>query len=277
MATIFDGTFCAYGKRATPKFNLLREVSEFSSEFVGTLMFAYFGSMASDPPLGNGMALAVMVYCTAAVSGGKLNPVVSAAVAIIDPNPALMSIVKVLFEWVAQIGGAMLGVYAARKMAYNTDQLGCFAPSPNYVDTPKWAVMGNEAFATCLLVLTVLSTAVEEAGNSRFAMIAPLVIGLSLYVAANAVGAWTGGSLNPARFLGSALVPGCDEPMKYATSYLVGETLGGVVAVLIHMLRDLVRRRIACSKPPPKPAAQPVTKAPIMRSSEFYPSSKVNV
>jgi glycerol uptake facilitator-like aquaporin len=270
MATIFDGEYCVFGKRTTPQLSFTRDATELTSEFLGTLLFAYFGSLAVDGPWGNGLALAVIVYCTAAVSGGKLNPVVSIAVALIDSNPALVSVVKVLFECAAQVGGAVLGVMAATYFGAGSTGLGCFAAATQPKDltgvTTNGVIMGHEAFATGLLVLTVLSTAVEEAGKTRFAMMAPLAIGLSLFVAANAVAPWTGGCLNPARFLGAAIGGDCKQPWKNTWAYLVGELLGALVAVVIHMMRDYVRQRITCGSAPrkPKSATPMATKAPII-------------
>jgi hypothetical protein len=58
---------------------IAREVTEFLSEFTGTMLFAFFGGLTglgtsggAWAALGNGVALATLVYCTAAVSGGKL-------------------------------------------------------------------------------------------------------------------------------------------------------------------------------------------------------------
>jgi glycerol uptake facilitator-like aquaporin len=124
-----------------------------------------------------------------------------------------------------------------------------------------------ESFATFLLVFVVLSVAVEPTGNSRFAVVAPLAIGLSLYVAADSTGRWTGGSLNPARFIGSAVAGGCSGQWKHAWAYLLGELTGALAAVAVHVARNSVRHRIvgasACLRPINKgaPAQPPPAKA----------------
>ena len=46
------------------------------AEFFGTLIFSFFGGLApaAEAAYCNGLALAVLVYCTCSVSGGHLNP-----------------------------------------------------------------------------------------------------------------------------------------------------------------------------------------------------------
>jgi glycerol uptake facilitator-like aquaporin len=225
---------------------IAREVTEFFSEFIGTLLFAFFGGLTGVATsggawaaLGNGLTLAVLVYCTAAVSGGKLNPVVSIALFSLNAQPFWTALMKLGFELVAQFTGALAGGALVRRLAFGVATTpGCFMPPTN---TPQDVVFGMETLSTFLLVLTVLSTAVDESGNSRFAVIAPLAIGLSLFVAASACGHWTGGSLNPARYLGANATGDCGgDRFMYAGSYIGGELLGAVLAAFLHWLRHVL-------------------------------------
>ena len=206
---------------------IAREITEFLSEFTGTMLFAFFGGLTGVyttggawAALGNGIALAVLVYCTAAVSGGKLNPVVSIALFSLNAQPFGVALMKLFFELGAQITGGLAGGALVRKLAFGITPTtpGCFLPPPG---TPQDVVFGMETLSTFLLVITVLSTAVDESGNARFAVVAPLAIGMSLFVAASATGHWTGGSLNPARFLGANVTGACgDDKYRYAGSYI---------------------------------------------------------
>jgi len=108
MTTVFDGGVCIFGPRQPAQLSALRETAEFLSEYLGTMLFAFFGSLAGGGGVGaaggNGLALAVLVYITASVSGGKLNPGVSLALFLISPRRALL-------------GGGLLEACSARDRA----------------------------------------------------------------------------------------------------------------------------------------------------------------
>lgn len=239
--SVFDGSFCAFRSRTVTRLDMFREAAEFGSEFVGTMLFAFFGGLApgASAPVGNGIALAVLVYCTASMSGGKLNPVVSLAVYALDfVNAPMVYTVKLLVDWAAQISGAIAGAAVAYTLAGNTS-VGCFVPAAGMTQA---RVFGFETVATLLLVFTVLSTAVELAANSKFGVVAPLAIGLSLFTAATAVGGFTGGALNPARYLGALAGAQCGAASsKFAMSYIGGQFLGAILALFIHTGREFVR------------------------------------
>ena len=200
------------------------------------------------------------MYCTAAVSGGKLNPVVSIALFSLNAQPFGVALLKLFFELVAQITGGLAGGALVRKLAFGITPTtpGCFLPPPG---TPQDVVFGFETLSTFLLVITVLSTAVDESGNARFAVVAPLAIGLSLFVAASATGHWTGGSLNPARYLGANVTGECgDDRFQYAGSY-IGKFLASsflFFALHVFMIRAFCRRRAPGRRPGRVPALAPV-------------------
>jgi aquaporin related protein len=82
-----------------------------------------------------------------------------------------------------------------------------------------------EMFLSALLVFIVLMLAAEK---SKDTYIAPLVIGLALFVAELAGVYYTGGSLNPARSLGPAAAGG--GFVGYHWIYWVGPLLGACVS-----------------------------------------------
>jgi glycerol uptake facilitator-like aquaporin len=264
-----DAGYCQFEKRAPVDLTIAREITEFLSEFTGTMLFAFFGGLAGIgttggawAALGNGIALAVLVYCTAAVSGGKLNPVVSIALFSLNAQPFGIAFMKLCFELAAQITGGLAGGALVRKLAFGIATTpGCFLPPSG---TPQDVVFGLETLSTFLLVITVLSTAVDESGNARFATVAPLAIGLSLFVAASATGHWTGGSLNPARYLGANATGDCgDNKFAYAGSYIGGELLGAVLAAFIHwyvMLCARMKQRSEATPFPPPGCARSFAK-----------------
>lgn len=88
-----------------------------------------------------------------------------------------------------------------------------------------------EMFFTALLTFVVLMLAVEK---SRGTFLAPIGIGLALFVAMVAGTAYTGASLNPARSLGCA-VAGTKFP-GYHWIYWLGPLLGAVLASAVYWL-----------------------------------------
>ena len=260
-----------------------------------TMLFALIGGLvaagSSEAAYGNGIALVALVFCTASVSGGKLNPAVSFSLFLIDAYPLSVTVPKLLIEWLAQFFGAFAGSALVNALAQspslytavgaNTTMAGydfaanqCFQPDMIIQNAPgvqgmavsgpsQGVVFGLEMFATLLLILTVLSTAVDItgsafAGRPRFSDIAPLAIGLSLWAGAQAIGQWTGGALNPARFVGPALAGKCPggTAWKYAGAYIGAHTAAAVVAAFIHALRAMVHDAYSGCKPPPLPMKQ---------------------
>lgn len=245
MTDIYDGRVCKNGKRLK-HVAWIREATELLAEFTGSVAFALFGGMATDAALGNGLALAALVYCTAPMSGGKLNPAVSAAAVWAAPVYAFryLNIVKMFCEWVAQVLGAMLGAYIATKLSHGVTGVGCFIPPDG---TPPAVVWGAEAAGTALLTYTVLVTAIEDTGSTRFGALAPLAIGLSLYVGANAMGPWTGAAFNPARYLAPLAVAHCANH-HHARWYLAGQASGCAAATFLYWMREEVHTHMACER-----------------------------
>lgn len=168
------------------------------SEFFGTLLFAFFGGLA--PPeyaaVANGLALAVLVYCAVAQSGGALNPCVTSVLMLTGHT----SVFQGLGYIVCQVVGAIVGAGISKGFAHNP---GCFLPAPGVSHAQLW---GWETIMTVLLIVTVIEMAIVMKGASNFG---PLIIGLSLTVAALVGGPYTGAALNFARVLGPAVVNGC--------------------------------------------------------------------
>lgn len=231
-------------RTATDWFRLLTEAV---AEFLGTLMFTVFGSLAVDAAYGNGIALTVVVFCTLTVSGGRLNPCVSFAICVAKlyagDGHATTSLLHALAETIVQVAGAFVGALVARALATGVACPSCcFAPPPG---VPNAVVFGHEAMGTFLLVTTVLAVAVDRTGHeynhrSQFMVVAPLAVGFALYVAANAAGPYTGGAMNPARLMGS-VVAGCHATWGSVGAYVGGEYVGAVGAILMHIARDEVR------------------------------------
>lgn len=223
---------------ALPKEDQFDTLRGAAAEFVGLILFQFFGGLTSAGPEGNGVVLAVLIYCTAAISGGHLNPAVSFALCITKQIPP----VKMAFYWVAQIAGGIVGA-----LCYQSLQITKGCTTPGNASLTAGNIFGMEFIATFLLVFTVFGAAVDpRTGAGNFA---PMAIGFSLLVAAASIGPFTGAGLNPARTLCPAIVGDCWTTTtmdgksldNYQWAYVLAQLLGGAAAGLIYTLVFLNR------------------------------------
>ncbi|KAI1005045.1 hypothetical protein K3495_g3172 [Podosphaera aphanis] len=228
----------------------------FIGEFFGTTLFLFFSfagaqvaNMQTVAPGEDGMpgfdvtvflyistvfgfSLAVNVWIFYRISGALFNPAATLGMVLIGAIP----IVRALFMVVAQIAG---GIAASALV------LGLF-PLPLNVRTSLSGgtslVQGVfiEAILTAELVFTIFMLAKEK---HRATFVAPIGIGLALFVALLAGGFFTGGSLNPARSFGPCVVTGTFEDEHWI--YWVGPTLGALFAVLLFKILKLLEYEMA--------------------------------
>ncbi|THY74781.1 aquaporin-like protein [Aureobasidium pullulans] len=211
-----------------------------TGEFVGTFFFLFFafacqlmafnqapnkapnGSVSSSTvvyiALGYGMSLLVAVWILFRISGGLFNPAVTFGMVLAGQLPWVRGLV--LFP--AQILG---GVVAAALVS-------CMLPgdiaATRTVLAPGMSHAQGlffEMFLTSFLVFTVLMLAAEK---SKTTFLAPIGIGLALFVAELAGVYYTGGSLNPARSFGPCVAAANFNGGHYL--YWIGPLLGGALA-----------------------------------------------
>ncbi|XXG97021.1 hypothetical protein Hte_003315 [Hypoxylon texense] len=204
-------------------------------EFAGTFLFLFFafggtnavnvnaGEEAADPAkllyisLCFGMSLAVNAWVFFRISGGLFNPAVTLGMMIVGAVDYIRGPMII----VSQILG---GIAAAAAISGLT-------PGPLSVSTSLGGgtsiVRGVflEMFLTAQLVFAIFMLAAEK---HRGTFIAPIGIGLSLFIAELVGVFYTGGSLNPARSFGPAVVIG--QFYSYHWIYWVGPTLGSLLA-----------------------------------------------
>jgi MIP family channel proteins len=166
-----------------------------------------------------GLALAAMVTAFAAVSGGHFNPAVTLS-AFIGRKMAWLDCVGYI---VAQIAG---GIAAGAVMRFTfTDaqwrSVNLGTPGLNGVSAPKGMLL--EALFTFFLIIAVWATGIDSRGQK----IAGIGIGFTLFAILLADFNITGGSVNPARFLGSAVISGHYTDWWV---YIAGPAIGAVVA-----------------------------------------------
>lgn len=213
------------------------------AEFISTLIFVFAGEGsvlayakltdgADLTPAGlvgvaicHGFALFVAISVSANVSGGHVNPAVTVGLLF----GGHITLLKGFLYWIAQLAGASV---ACLLLSVVTN--GC-TTSPHALSSgePVYAAIILEIVITFGLVYTVYATAADTKAKGNVGLIAPLAIGL--IVAANILfaGAFDGGSMNPARSFGPALVSG-DWTNHWV--YWVGPLVGGAIAGLVYEL-----------------------------------------
>jgi MIP family channel proteins len=224
--------------RSLTKAAAAEAVGAFALIFVGVLAITAVGFVQGPPGLVNlagiglahGLTIAVMIAALGAVSGGHFNPAITAGFVA----TGRMSVRDGLVYWLGQLAGATLAglVLAA-----------CFGPALVAAGTPAIAAgvpigvaILMEGIATFFLVLVVFGTVIDGRAPKS---IYPFAIGLTITVGIIAIGALTGGALNPARAFGPALASG-----QWANQlvYWVGPIIGGCLAALLED-RFFIERR----------------------------------
>ena len=228
------------------------------AEAIGTffLCFAGIGAILSTQSpidsgaglvgiaLAHGLALSIAINCFGGVSGGHHNPAVTVGMLVtgrIKSDRAIQYII-------AQLAGAIVAAFLCQALwpaeAVKSAALGI--PLPPAANMPgaegAWLTTGKlialEAIATFLLVTAVFGTAVDPRGQA--VKIGGFGIGLTVAFDILAIGPITGGSMNPARSFGPALVHKLTGGETGAGAfdlhwcYWVGPIAGAILAALIY-------------------------------------------
>lgn len=214
-------------------------------EFIGAfaLLFAGVGAMVANQlgaggtgslgvALAHGLAIAVMVGAVGHISGGHFNPAISLGVFV----GGHISLLTLIGYWIAQVLGAIAGVWVlTQSMDINALKYVHMGIPALGDTTSQLSAIIIEAVATFFFVMVVYGAAVDKRSAKGSA---GLYIGLTLTMGILFAGHATGGALNPARFLGSAVFfqPPTDQPpsMTDLPVYLIGPMLGGLLAGLIY-------------------------------------------
>ncbi|TKA71150.1 hypothetical protein B0A55_08249 [Friedmanniomyces simplex] len=211
-----------------------------SGEFVGTFLFLLFGylghsmSVATAPNSGPngvnsnqtvmyiatsyGFSLLVTVWALYRISGGLFNPAVTLGMVVTGSLPAIRGLILFPVQIIAAMcaaGVTSVIIPGDIKLVQTTLTPGMSAAQGVFL----------EMFLTAQLVFTVLMLAAEK---SKDTFIAPIGIGLSLFVAEVAGVFYTGASLNPARSFGPCVAG--RNFQTYHWIYWIGPFLGALIA-----------------------------------------------
>jgi glycerol uptake facilitator len=192
--------------------------------YVASGQNAQFGSDFAVVGLTHAFVLFVLIASIGVASGGHFNPAVTAAfIALrrIDPIDGLVYIL-------AQLSGGVLGALLTKGLLLDEGKASDYG-SAKVSDLLGGASQGAmvEGIGTFILVLTVLAMAL----NPEVRRWAALAIGSALGFLVMVLGPLTGGSFNPARWFGPALV---GNDFGDAWVYIVGPLVGAALAAAVY-------------------------------------------
>jgi aquaporin Z len=212
-------------------------VVRLGGEAVGTFLFFFIGfsgiaaftdvGVDSISPLGIafgfGLGLAMAITAFGHISGGHFNPAVTGGLAVAGRFPAR----DVVPYWVAQLVGGF-GAVLVMAIVFTSQVTDALDTNPG-LNISDWAALVLEIVATGLFVMVILTVATDDRAPWKGVM-APLLIGLFIFVAAVTVGPSSGGSFNPARSIDPVLY---NQDWGNVWIYVVGPLAGAVLGAAI--------------------------------------------
>ncbi|XP_031490046.1 probable aquaporin PIP2-1 [Nymphaea colorata] len=220
------------------------------AEFIATLLFLYITvatvigykhQSATDACAGVGILgiawafggmIFVLVYCTAGISGGHINPAVTFGLFLARK----VSLVRAIFYIVAQCLGAICGagLVKAFQKAFYVRYNGGANMLNNGVS--KGVGLSAEIIGTFVLVYTVFSATdpKRSARDCHVPVLAPLPIGFAVFMVHLATIPLTGTGINPARSFGPAVIYNHHEAWHNHWIYWVGPFIGAAFAAAYH-------------------------------------------
>ncbi len=193
--------------------------------FVATSEAPQLGSDFAVVGLVHGFVLFALVAILGAVSGGHFNPAITLG-AFLSKK---ISLIDTVVYWLAQLSGGVLGALLIKGLLLDEGRAGGYGAatiSPMLGGNLAGGIL--EMIGTFLLVLAVAAVAFNPKARQEWA---PLVIGLTLGVVVMIMGPLTGGSVNPARWFGPALVSG---EWGGVWPYVAGPLVGGALAAFFY-------------------------------------------
>ncbi|MEL6578610.1 MAG: aquaporin [Cyanobacteria bacterium J06621_12] len=213
------------------------------AEFIGTFALIFIGvsTIAASEisqgsaglvgiAFGHGLTIAVMVSATAAISGGHLNPAVTFGAWLARKINSRNALGYVAAQCSAAVLAASLVNLTVPHAVLEKIAMGTPAPGSG---VPASMALTMEIILTFFLVFVVFGTAID----GRAPKVGGLFVGLTVTFDILAGGPISGAAMNPARYLGPALVSG---NLQYFWLYWIGPLTGGAIAGLLyyHVLQE---------------------------------------
>jgi MIP family channel proteins len=192
--------------------------------YVASGQNAQFGSDFAVVGLTHFLVLFSLIISIGVASGGHFNPAITAAFMAlrrIDPIDGLVYIL-------AQLSGGVLGALLTKALLLDEGKASDYG-TPKVTDLLGGPLQGAivEGLGTFVLVMTVLAVAL----NPEIRRWAALAIGGALAMAVMVLGPLSGGSFNPARWFGPALV---GNSFTDAWVFIIGPLVGAAVATAVY-------------------------------------------
>lgn len=221
-----------------------RGLAAYIAELLGTLFLVFVVGtvvtlfVASSPEAQTGSDFAVvglvhafmlfgLIMAFGAVSGGHFNPAITLAAAVQRKIDWVDAAVYML----AQLSGAVLGALLVKGLLLDEGRaLGYGSAEISNLLANDFSGFVVEGLGTFLLVLVVLAVAMNPRARQEWA---PYVIGTTLGFLVMIFGPLTGGSFNPARWFGPALIGDTLEASDLFP-YVLGPIVGAALAVGIY-------------------------------------------
>lgn len=211
-----------------------RLAGSLAAEAFGTfaLVFAGCGAImveAKTQALGHlgvaitfGLVIMVMIYAVGHVSGAHFNPAVTLAFALTRHFPWP----RVFLYWGAQVAGAIVAALVLRASLGDVADVGATFPSGSDAQSFVW-----ETILSVFLMFVIMAVATDTRAVGEAAAIA---VGGTVGLDALFGGPVSGGSMNPARSIGPALVSGDLHSLWiYLTAPLLGAVIGAIAYQLV--------------------------------------------
>ncbi|XP_043697621.1 probable aquaporin NIP7-1 [Telopea speciosissima] len=229
--------------------NLTRLARVVIAEMLGTfiLMFSVCGIIAvtrimkgevglMEYAATGGLSITVVIFSVGSISGAHVNPSVTVAFATLGEFPWS----KVPMYISAQIAGSAIATYVGKSVYGMKAEMMTTRPLQGR-SKAFWA----ELISTFIVVFLAASLSSHP---QAFAHLAGFVIGIAIALAILITGPISGGSLNPARSFGPALIAWKFEDIWL---YIFAPTLGAVAATLLFRLLRLDKHRPSSSSTAP--------------------------
>ncbi|MBM4421656.1 MAG: aquaporin, partial [Chloroflexi bacterium] len=190
----------------------------------GTDLPGSIGPLGTAFAFGLGLALAITAF--GHISGGHYNPAVTLGLMVVRKHP----VKEVIPYWIAQVIGGFLAMLVI-VIVFEDSASNALDTNPGAAIS-DWGALVLEIVATALFLMVILTVATDKRAPWN-GVLAPLLIGLFIFTAANAVGPSSGGSFNPARSLTPVL---WNQDWSNIWIYLVGPAAGAVLGASIWSL-----------------------------------------